>query len=94
MNESLHHAPYAKHPMPRLASAIQARAGRFLRAVGAFCGLAPRARTQPRQDALLLLHRREVLIAERRRLRRQHKARLTCSRELQRVTHELLRGRG
>lgn len=76
---------------PRLASASLARAGSFLRAVRAFCGLAPRARTQPSKDALLLLHRREVLIAERRRLRRQHKARLTCSRELQRVT--LLRGR-
>jgi hypothetical protein len=82
----------AAHPTPRLATAIQARAGRFLRAVGAFCGLAPRARTQPRQDALLLLHRREVLIAEARKCRRQRSKVSTCSRELQRVTHELLRG--
>jgi hypothetical protein len=84
----------AAHPMPRLATAIQARAGRFLRAVGAFCGLAPRARTQPRQDALLLLHRREVLASDLRNLRRHRRAVSTCSRELQRVTHELLRGRG
>jgi hypothetical protein len=88
------HADSAALRMRHTGAAIQARAERFLRAVGAFCGLAPRARTQPSKDALLLLHRREVLIAERSRLRRQHKARLTCSRELQRVTHELLRGRG
>jgi hypothetical protein len=49
---------------------------------------------KPSQDAMLLMARREVLIAERRLLRRQHKARLICSRELQWVTHELLRGRG
>jgi hypothetical protein len=88
------HADSAALRMRHTGAAIQARAGRFLRAVRAVCGLAPRARTQPRQDALLLLHRREVLASDLRNLRRQHKARLTCSRELQRVTHELLRGRG
>jgi hypothetical protein len=49
---------------------------------------------KPSQDAMLLLSRREVLASDLRNLRRQHKARLICSRELQWVTHELLRGRG
>jgi hypothetical protein len=55
-------------------------------------GTAPRMSRKPSQDAMLLLSRREVLASDLRNLRRQHKARLICSRELQWVTHELLRG--
>lgn len=84
------HARYAAARLLRSVIGCLGLTANYLVAGVDIFGCALHTRKQPSKDAMLLLARREVLSAERRKLGRQHKARSTCDAELRAITHRLL----